>query len=520
MELLATAEQMQGFDRAAIAEYAIPGLVLMENAGRGFVDVLEREIGTLASRRVVILCGKGNNGGDGFVIARHIVNRGGEVSVGLLGKRGEVKGDARANLEIILKMAKQKRSAPAVREISSQAGFRSLGAPDIIVDALFGTGFSGKISGVYAKAVEWANASGAIVASVDIASGVNATSGAVEGIGVRADFTATMGLAKVGQYIGAGRDHSGRVSVVDIGMPGTIVSPAREQAYRVVARDVKRVLPSRPVSAHKYSVGKVFVIAGSRSFTGAPYMCAQAAMRAGCGAVVMAVPASIRTVLARKLTEVILLSVDETPDGTIASAAEPALRERIAWADVVVIGPGMSRHEETDALLLKLIAEIDKPLVVDADGLNALATSPKILQRRKLAAILTPHAGELSRITKQEVRAIEGNRVDAARSAAKQLRSIVCLKGGPTVTASPPGNVFINSTGNAGMATIGSGDVLTGLVAGLEAQGMDALDAAMAGVYLHGLAGDLAATRYGQKSMMALDILEHISSSIRNIEEG
>ena len=518
MQMLATAEQMRLFDKTAIESFAIPGLVLMENAGRAFVDELGRRCAPLTGKSVTVVCGKGNNGGDGFVIARHLANKGCTVSVALLSGKTEVKGDARTNLDAIVRMAAAKKSALRLIEVKSANRLSRLPKPDICVDAVFGTGFSGRTRGLYSSAIEWMNAQGGYVASVDIPSGVNATTGAAEGNAVRANLTVTMGLAKPGHFVGMGRDHSGEVTVVDIGIPGFVFAAARDQVFRVKGEDVGAVLPQRPVNAHKYSVGKVFVLAGSRSFTGAPVMCAQSVMRSGAGAVILGIPKGIHLVIARKVTEVIVAPLDETQDGTVAMSAFEVIREKIRWADVVVLGPGLSRNGETDNLILKLVPEIDRPLVIDADGLNALGSSPALLRRRRHPTILTPHTGELRRLMGDVDLPIEADRIEAAREAAKRFRSIVVLKGAPTVTAEPEGKAFVNSTGNAGMATIGSGDVLTGMVAGLHAQGMDATSAAYAAVLVHGLAGDLAAKRFGERSMVAPDLQECIAGAFTMLE--
>lgn len=518
MQVLATAAEMRHLDTLTIESYAIPGLVLMENAGRAFVNELEDRCDLLDGKTVVVICGKGNNGGDGFVIARHLVNKGCTVHVALLARKKAMRGDALTNMVSIQKMATQKGNLLHVIDVRSESQLRRLPKASIVVDALFGTGFTGSARGLYAAAIKWMNSQDACVASVDIASGVDATTGGVEGIAVNADLTVTMGLAKLGQFVGAGRDHSGDVRIVDISIPRAVLATSGINTYRVRSEDVASVLPRRPVDAHKYSVGKVFVLAGSRSFTGAPAMCARSVMRSGAGAVILGIPKSIHGVLARKLTEVIVTPLEETAEGTVGDAAIDEIREKIQWSDVVVIGPGLSRHNETDKLLQKLLPEIDRPVVLDADGLNAIGSNARLLKRRSKGTILTPHVGELRRLMGDAKLAVESDRIGCAREAAGKFRSIVVLKGAPTVTTTPGGEAFVNSTGNPGMATIGSGDILTGIVAGLMAQGMEAKQAAYAGVYVHGLAGDLAAKRYGERSMIAPDIQDCIAGAFTMLE--
>ncbi len=519
MQLLATAEQMQQCDSSAIKKYSLPGIVLMENAGRAFVDVLLQQIPSSAdSPSFIVICGKGNNGGDGFVIARHLANRGYKVHVALLAKRREVKGDAKANLDILLKIIASKQMPLTFEEVLKAKQLSGLKASHVIVDAIFGTGFSGEVKGVYRDAIKWINSQRAFIASVDIPSGVNATTGIVENIAVKARLTVTMGLAKIGHYVGAGRDHSGKVRIVEIGIPGFIFQQAKISTLRVELSDVRNSLPQRPLTAHKYSVGKVLVIAGSRNLTGAPLMTASAAMRAGAGAVILAVPKSIHLTLARKATEVMFIPLAETEEGTISMQAVEELNKKIQWADVVALGPGLSQNVETRKLVHHLVENIDKPLILDADGLGMMAYNISLLRKRKYETIITPHVGELRLLTKLNSEDIEQQRVDIARTQATALNSIVVLKGAPTATATPDGNVFLNSTGNPGMATAGSGDVLTGIIASLRAQGAKADVAAYAGVYLHGLAGDVAAKKFGSRSIMAMDILDCIPDALRLIE--
>lgn len=508
---------MQQFDRAAISGLGIPGLALMENAGRAFVDILAERVGEVRGRSVAVVCGKGNNGGDGFVIARHLANRGASVDVFLLSP--SLSGDAAANLAPLRKMSRLKNSGirliPAAR----------LSPPwklshDIIVDAIFGTGFKGEPKGVYRRAMEAINASGSMVAAVDIPSGVNGTTGGASAVALRANLTVTMGLAKPGHFTGEGKECSGEVVVADISIPPSLFKVPQRPVYRVLAEDVRQKLPRRPLSAHKYSVGKVLVIGGSREFTGAPSMTSLAALRSGAGAVVLGVPSSIHPVMARKLTEVILQALPESAEGTIGSAAFDDIMSRMKWADVVAIGPGLSRSRETDRLVVDLLASINKPVVLDADALTALVGETSVLKKRKFPTVLTPHAGELSRLSGWSSARIESDRVTAARESARLFRSVVVLKGSGSVISGPGGACFINSTGNPGMATIGSGDVLTGLIAGLMAQRMEAEQAAWAGVFVHGLAGDMVAEKSGMRSLLAMDILNALPNALKAVEGG
>lgn len=519
MQFLATAEQMQNFDRAAIHDAGIPALVLMENAGRAFVDELAAEAGfPLAGKRVLILCGGGNNGGDGFVIARQLVNRRCNVHVALLTVPSKIRGEARITLDAVMKLKKIRGIDLRVSRVRSERDLARLDKPEIIVDAIFGTGFSGEVRGHFRDAITWMNNQKAFVASVDISSGVDATNGAVKVVAVRAGLTVTMGSAKIGQYVGAGCDYSGKVYVADISIPAAIMRPPRDSAFRITADDVRELLPHRPRTAHKYNVGKVFVIGGSRQFTGAPLMTASAALRCGAGAVVLGIPRSVHDVVARRVEELLLAPLEETAQGALGLNAMEAILERSAWADVVAIGPGLSRDEETMALVREAIHRIERPMVIDADALSALAGSYTLLKHRKAETALTPHTGEFSKLTGLPSEAIEADRVAAARSAARRARAVIVLKGSPTVTARPDGSVLVNSTGNPGMATIGSGDVLTGIIASLIAQGMKTADAAMSGVFLHGMAGDIAAAHLGVRSLLATDIEQSLPEAFVTVE--
>lgn len=523
MQLLTTAEQMQRLDRSAIGTYAIPGIVLMENAGRAFVDLLEKYVGSPARNHVVVVCGKGNNGGDGFVIARHLSNRGADVRVLLLGKKREVKGDAQTNLSILLKMVGSKRSTIVFHEVPTVRKLHTVTAslshpPAVVVDALFGTGFVGAVRSPYREAIEWMNSLRTFRAAVDIPSGVNASTGVVDNVAVRADLTVTIGLAKIGHYVGDGKDHAGIVEIADISIPRFLFQIERQPTYRVHAEDVRHVLPRRPHTAHKYSVGKVFVIAGSRTLTGAPFMTAVAALRAGAGAVILGVPKSLHPSLIRKVTEVMITPLEETDEGTISPEALETIQERLRWADVVALGPGLSQNLETRKLVHTLVPSIVQPLVLDADGLGMMAYDISLLKKRRFSTIITPHVGELRSLTKLDRGAIERERVEVARSQAHALNTIVVLKGSPTIVGTPDGHAFMNSTGNPGMATAGAGDVLTGIIASFAAQGMTPKEAAWAGVFVHGLAGDIAAEKFGQRSLMAMDILEAVPEALRSIE--
>jgi len=519
MQKVATSDEMRACDQIAIQRIGIPGVVLMENASRGVVDAIQNECGRIEGMNVFIFCGKGNNGGDGLAVARHLYDRGAKVYVLLTGRKSELKGDAKINLDIIEKMIKGKDEGTVLElhEIINKGQLRRLGKADLIVDALLGTGMKGNVEGVMKDIIEWMNNSGIKTVAVDIPSGVNSDTGEVSNIAVKADFTVTMALRKRGLLLGKGREHSGKVYVADIGTPKFLLNTEKIKTHWVEAEDIATRLPKRPLDAHKHSCGKIFVLAGSRGLTGAAAMCSESAMRIGAGAVILGIPASLNPILEEKVTEVMTTPLRETSDATVSMKALPTINEYIKWADVLLIGPGLSRNKETQKLVLELIPTLDKPTVIDADGLNALAENLDVLKKAKADVILTPHYGELSRLIKLSAKEIELNRIEVARKVAAELKVVLILKGAPTVVAHPDGNVYINSTGNPGMATAGAGDILAGAVIGLLGQKLSTLDAAIAGVYLHGLAGDIAKEHLGEMSLMAMDIMRHLPAALARL---
>jgi NAD(P)H-hydrate epimerase len=369
--------------------------------------------------------------------------------------------------------------------------------------------------------IEWINRQQAKIFSVDVPSGVDGTSGVVENCAVRANETVTFGFLKSGLLCNQGRDYSGYVHLAEIGIPDSVNENKRLRTSLVEQSDVCSILPKRSVHAHKYSVGKVFVLAGSKGLTGAAVMCCTSAMRSGAGAVVLGTPESVYPIMARKLTEVMVEPLPATGEGTLSFASIDKISERVEWADVLVIGPGLSQNPETQKLIIKVLMNIRKKTLIDADGLNAIAKyGINKLRSTRGPFILTPHVGEFTRLTGLSSLEVERHRIDATRDLAKRINSTIVLKGVPTVTASVDGNAVLNSTGNPGMATAGTGDVLSGIIAGLWAQGMSDAEAAWAGVYLHGLSGDIAAQKIGERSLMANDLIEYLPSAFKLVETG
>lgn len=523
MELIVTSSEMRACDRYAINTLKIPAVVLMENAGRGTAEIIEKSFGPVAGKTIHIFCGKGNNGGDGFVIARHLYNQGANISVVLLGKQTDLKGEAKVNFISIREISKKSIESGKCRIIigASRSTLRMLPQADLIVDAIFGTGFLGIVKGPNKSVIDWINHTKTPVVSVDIPSGVNADTGEVSNVAVKANLTATMAFKKIGLMTCDGMSYTGHVEVVDISIPKRIQPQDKFKTFVLDSTDVKNVLPRRPLTAHKHSVGKIFIIAGSQGMTGAAAMTANSAMRSGAGAVILGVPQTIYPILAKKLTEVMVIPLPSTVDGTLAMEAYDDIAKHIDWADMVICGPGVSRNRDTRDLIWRIVSECSKDMLIDADGLNCVSEKISIVNKRKCRnLIITPHVGELSRLTGMRSDRIETNRVTVARQVAQRFKLTLVLKGAPTVIADEGGNVFINSTGNPGMASAGMGDVLAGVIGGLYSQGMNRTEAAWSGVYLHGRAGDVAKQKYGEKGLMAMDVLHCIPEVILEIEKS
>lgn len=510
-----TPRQMREIDARAIKKYKVPGLTLMEKAGRALADQAGAMLGD--QRSVCVVCGKGNNGGDGLAAARLLKQEGCEVLVFLLGAVSNLKGDARTNAR------KLKTAKIRISEIRGGSGIAALRAglkgSELAIDAIFGTGFQGPADKLAGQAIEAINSSGRKILSADIPSGVDGETGQAEGPAVRASVTVTMGLLKTGLLFYPGKELAGRVVVADIGFPDKCVAEQKPNVRMVQGSAIKDWLPARKPDAHKGSCGTVLALAGSGGMTGAACLTSLAAMRSGAGLVYLGIPESLNDIIEAKLTEVITKPLPETRNRTLSLAALERILKLTGKADSMVIGPGLSAHPETAELVQSVIRSVNLPAVLDADGLNALASRPELL-RSATSLILTPHYGELSRLMKIEISQIKAEPLKYALEAARKFNQVVVLKGAPTVTARPDGRAWINTTGNSGMATAGSGDVLAGLIGGLLAQGLAPERAAVLGAYLHGLAGDLAAENKTEYCMLAGDILDTLPEAYKKLMEA
>ncbi|HEY4939442.1 MAG TPA: NAD(P)H-hydrate dehydratase [Actinomycetota bacterium] len=501
-----TPEQMAAADRATIAA-GTPSLTLMERAGIAVARAAARATGGTYGRRVLVLAGKGNNGGDGLVAARHLAAWGAFPVVVFPDDPGTLKGDARTNLER-LRNVRQLRF--------EERGFaRELGRADVVVDALYGTGFKGALAGPPAQAVTAVNRSGLPVVAVDIPSGVDGMTGRVDGPAIRATTTVTMGALKLGIVFHPGSEYAGEVEVADIG----IVTPQFPKVVGVPeAADVARVLGHRPLDAHKRSVGTAMVVAGSAGMSGAAALAATGALRSGAGLVTIASPASVVTEVHPRVLEATSLRLPETSQGTVAAGALELLLDKAATVDAVAIGPGLSTNPETVDLVRKTIAALENPLVADADALNALAGDPGILEARGAPTAITPHPGELSRLLGISTAAIQADRLGAARRAAERFQSAVLLKGYRSIVADPSGATVVITTGGPALATGGTGDVLTGVTVALLAGGAEPFTAVWAASWLHGRAGDVLERLLGARGTIAGDVPAAVAGVMHDLE--
>lgn len=511
---LVTSVQMQAVDREAIDGRGIPGPELMENAGGGIAAaILEDLIPKASDTKIAVVCGKGNNGGDGYVIARYLQGVGCEVEVYHLGPVDKFSDDAKLNYDRAAELDLPLHEVASTDDLPDDADC------DIIVDAIFGTGFSGAPRGFSAELIEWINRQDADIVAVDMPSGLNADNGQAEGAVVMADFTYTLALAKYGLFVSPGRECAGDVEVIPIGVPDDVIASFDFTHTLITADLVADLLPVRPPDGHKGTFGYVLCVAGSTGLTGAAALAAESALRSGCGLVKLAAPASVLPVLATLVREATGHPLpDVAKKGVLALRGLGEIRKLAKEHHALMIGPGIGRHHETQELVRRLVSTLDKPTVIDADGLNAFEGHTDLLKDCAAPLVLTPHPGEFNRLTGQKPSEDIHERIDDAVSFAKEFKVVLVLKGSPTLVASPDGLCFVNPTGNNGMATGGSGDVLTGIIGSFLAQGMEPLDAAVAGVFIHGQAGDFAAEDFTPRAVIAGDLLFALSQVFDGLE--
>jgi len=506
------AAQMRDADRQTIDEIGIPSMVLMENAGRQVVAALEAGYEDLTDHHVAVLCGPGNNGGDGFVVARTLYQRGVEVSVFVIGTMAAIKGDARLNVEIL------GRLGLTVVEISDEQAwelhFSEISKCDLIVDAVFGTGLKAPLAGMMETVVADVNGSGIPVVAIDLPTGLSADHPDPIGDCIRATMTVTLAAPKLPLVLPTGEAQAGNVVVADIGIPPEVIENLSGPRLELLTRESMRALiHPRESDSHKGDFGHVLVIAGSRGKTGAAHLAALGALRSGAGLVSLATPKSCQPILAAMGAEYMTLPLEETPEGRVALGALEGVLE--FEQDVIAVGPGLGTGPDVTAFVQELLDQSESPLILDADALNALASDPDRLQSDgSRPVVITPHPGEMARLTKLSVDHVQAHRLDVARDFAVKHQVYVVLKGYRTLIATPDGKVFINPLGNPGMATGGTGDVLTGVLGAWLAQLLDAEAACKIGAYLHALAGDLTEADEGEIAMTAGDLVAHLGDAV------
>ena len=502
--------QMRSLDQYAIEKLAIPEEILMENAGEASYFVIMDKFG-IKDKKFVIICGIGNNGGDGFVIARKIHSNGGNVKVFILGDVNKYKGAAKKNFDIISGLQIEIRHIESVDSIKSDVLHCNA-----IVDAIFGTGLTRNVEGLYRDVIRLINKSRKKVFSVDIPSGINGDTGEIMGSAVKANYTVTFGLPKIGNMLFPGHEHCGKLYVSHISFPPSLYN---QDSIKVEINNYIK-LPPKDKIAHKGDFGDVLFIAGASSYFGAPYFSALSFLKTGGGYSRLAAPISLTPFIANKGSEIVFIPQKETNSGSISLKNKDALLELSDKMDMVVIGPGLSLNEETQQLTRELVKNIEKPLLIDGDGITAVSKDLDTLKQRKAPTLLTPHMGEMSRITKMSVGDLEKDKIDILQSTSKELNSIIVLKGAHSLIGYPDEKVYINMSGNPGMASAGSGDVLTGTIAAMFGLGLSIEDAARKGVFIHGFSGDLAAKDLGEDGMTAQDILDYLPLAMKIDREG
>jgi NAD(P)H-hydrate epimerase len=514
-----TNQQMQKVDEETI-DRICPGIELMERAGRNVAEFIIHKYGS-ESRKAVIFVGPGNNGGDGLVIARHLCGAGWACSVHLLKPAEKFTPDSRKNYQLFAKVLEENdktREFDANRPDWPRRVAEDTADADVIVDSIFGTGISGAPRGKALEMIELINSMPQPVVSVDIPSGVNGSTGETPGEAVVADFTVTIGAPKFGSLFHPGKSLAGEVAVVDIGFPDEIIEKHAGNVLLLDRIEAASRLPEREPDAHKFNAGTLLLIAGSDQYRGAAILAAEAALRAGCGMVYAGLPAPIRSQIDTEVVEAITFSLPATADGTVAKDSARALAPYLDRADAVAIGPGMGRNEETDRFIRELVSRCEKPIVVDADAITAFAGQSGMLSNLMAPAVFTPHTGELKRLVGTDIPDLPPERVEKTAELAESFGVTLVHKGAPTLIAAPGEGVLINTSGNSALACGGTGDVLTGLLGGLLAQGAAPADAACVACFLHGRAGELASRELGKRGVIASDLFLYLGGAMIELE--
>ena len=506
---------MQGVDKKAIEKLGIIGPILMENAGIQITNEILKKFPQIQDERVVIVAGKGNNGGDGFVVARHLFNRGCQPVVLLLASKKELKGDAALNAGIAYKIG------ITIKEIMSSrhwgANKKILSKATVVVDAIFGTGLTSPARGLYATVIQDINKSKSFKVAVDIPSGLSSDTFAIIGPCVKADLTVSLAAAKVAHVFPPAEDCVGELKIGDISVPPYLFEDEKFKLEMVEEEKIRPYFEQRKKDTHKGTFGHLLMLAGSLGKTGAAVMAGKAALKMGAGLVTAGVPKSCLPIVARSMMELMTEPLPETEKGTLSVEALPEILRLLEEKDALMLGPGISTNESTKELILSLLTRLRIPVVLDADALNILASNSDVLKSLSKPAVVTPHPGEFARLVKLSTNEVLSKRLELVPRFAAKYGIYVVLKGYKTLTATPEGKTFINPTGNPGMATAGSGDVLSGMIASMIIQEKNILDAILAAVYVHGLSGDIGAARLGEKSLTAGNMITYLPAAIKSL---
>ncbi len=516
MELL-TAEQMRNADRLTM-EAGIPGRVLMESAGRGAARIFLNLFKENLQGKAGIACGCGNNGGDGFVVARYLKAHGVEPVVYLFGNPEKLAGDARANYELLGPMGIRIQTLATESDLAgARTEMAGIGA---WVDALFGTGLKENLRGIYPGVIETINSFNRPVLAIDIPSGINSDTGQPSPVAIKAEVTVTFGHPKPGHVMPPGFEYTKRLHVIDIGIPEAVTARVEPDHAVITDSMLSRILKPRQADIHKGKTGHVLVLAGSTGKAGAALLCATSVLRAGAGLVTLGIPENISLYGTRSIPEIMTLPLPPAGDGVLGP---DAARKAIDFASdkaCIAMGPGIGTNEITKKAVDMIISEANVPVVIDADGINNIASDPGLLEKRKHDTVLTPHPGEMARLTGLTPADVQKDRIGIARSFATKYKVVLILKGARTIVATPEGKIYINPTGNPGMASAGMGDILTGLIAGVIAQGYSAADASCLGVYLHGASADILAQQKGPYGYLASEVQYGIPETFKRLQQG
>ncbi|MGE5894021.1 MAG: NAD(P)H-hydrate dehydratase [bacterium] len=507
---VATAEEMREIDRKTIQDFGTPSLELMERAGSIVADVVMR---MYRGRSITVIAGGGNNGGDGLVTARLLKKAGIDAKAFLVSDEESLSPDCRFQYRAAL----ENGIRVEIRKHISAGDIQD----SVVIDALFGTGLNKPVSGPFLDIIKTVNERGSPVVSIDVPSGISADNGQVLGQAIRADLTVSFGLPKIGHLLHPGAEYAGKLIVENIGFPDELLNDPSLKHHLIERLTVRSLIPKRKPDSHKGVYGHVMVLAGSAGKTGAAFLASRACMRAGAGAVTIGVPDVLFPIFQTRVLEEMTIPLQSHESGTFSMhASQKALDFIHAKADTVLIGPGIGVSDDVIQFVKEIVIHAGKPLLIDADALNCIAVDPDILRKTSSEVVITPHPNEMKRLLGRQYPDITGQevnrrRIEIARSFAAEKKVICVLKGAPTVVASPDGSAYINSSGNPGMATAGAGDVLSGVISAFLAQGMSALNAAICGVYLHGLAGDIARDELGEYSLIAGDLIRHLPGAFR-----